>query len=296
MPIQQTSLKQGFSADYNWVFDNLVCEYDPENRVMQFNMNALPRPSFTPALMHDIRSFQTSVIELSEAHKAAGEASPFDFLVLGSAAPGVYSLGGDLGFFLDCIRNARRDVLEEYALLCIDVLYDNYRNLNQKNLRTISLIEGDALGAAFEAALSCDVIIAEKGVKIGFPEVVFNMFPGMGAYSFLSRRIAPAQVERMINSGRMYCSEELHELGVIDVLAEPGEAKMALRQFIRKHGRSAMTRNAVLAMRDVVFPLTHDELKRIVLLWVDSAMMLPERDLKMMERLVKAQAKKMAAT
>ncbi|WP_457670052.1 crotonase/enoyl-CoA hydratase family protein [Thiolapillus sp.] len=259
---------------------------------MQFNMNTYPHPSFTPALMRDFRSFQKSVVEVCEAHKAEGVRPPFGFLVMASAIPGIHSLGGDLGFFLACIRGGQRDVLEEYALLCIDVLYDNYANLNQ-DLRTISLIEGDALGAAFEAALSCDVIIAEKGVKIGFPEVVFNMFPGMGAYSFLSRRIAPAQVERMINTGRIYTADELYELGVIDILAEPGEAKVALRQFVRKHSRSAMTRNAVLAMRDEVFPLTHDELKRIVLLWVDSAMALPERDLKMMERLVKAQAKKM---
>ncbi|HDK38645.1 MAG TPA: enoyl-CoA hydratase [Thiolapillus brandeum] len=295
MSTQHFPIRQELATDYNWIYDNLICEYDPANRVMQFNMNTHPHPSFTPALMHDIRSFQKSVVEIGEAHKAEGLESPFDFLVLGSAIPGVYSLGGDLGFFLECIRGDKREVLESYALLCIDVLYDNHRNLNQ-SLRTVALMEGDALGAAFEAALSCDVIIAEKGIKIGFPEVVFNMFPGMGAYSFLSRRIAPAQVERMINTGKIYSSEELFELGVIDVLAEPGEAKVALRQFVRKHSRSAMTRNAVLAMRDEVFPLTHDELKRIVLLWVDSAMALPDRDLKMMERLVKAQAKKMSAS
>jgi DSF synthase len=293
MLTQHLPVIQDFTADYNWVYENFVCEYDPANRVMQFNMNTHPRPSFTPALMRDFRSFQKSVVETNEAHREKEIAPPFDFLVMASAIPGVFSLGGDIGFFLECIRGGKRNTLEDYALLCIDVLYDNYSNLNQDNLRTISLIEGDALGAAFEAALSCDVIIAEKGVKIGFPEVVFNMFPGMGAYSFLSRRIAPAQVERMINTGKIYTSEALFDMGIVDVLAEPGEAKVALRQFVRKHSRSAMTRNAVLAMRDEVFPLTHDELKRIVLLWVDSAMALPDRDLKMMERLVKAQAKKM---
>ncbi len=294
MATQQLHLDHDLNVDYNWVYDNLVCEYDPANKVMQFNMNTQPRPNFTPALMRDIRSFQESVIQVCEQHQEQGEASPFKFLVLGSAIPGVYSLGGDLGFFLDCIRGNKRQVLENYASLCIDVLYDNYVNLGQ-DLRTVALIEGDALGAAFEAALSCDVIIAEKGVKIGFPEVVFNMFPGMGAYSFLSRRIAPALVERMINTGKMYTSDELYEMGVIDVLTEPGEAKVALRQFVRKHDRSAMTRNAVLAMREEVFPLTRDELDRIVGLWVDSAMALPERDQRMMERLVKAQSKKMDA-
>lgn len=292
MPQPRTINYQELETDFNWSYDHLLCEYDPEHRLMQFNMNSHPQPSFSPALMRAIHSFQQSVIEISEAHQQQGESSPFDFLVLGSAIPGVYSLGGDLSFFLECIQSERRDMLRDYAVLCIDVLYGNYINLGQ-NLRTIALIEGDALGAAFEAALSCDVIIAEKGVSIGFPEVVFNMFPGMGAYSFLARRIAPALVERMINSGRMFTSDELYEMGVIDLLAEPGEGDAALRQFVRRHNRSAMTRNAVLAMRDRVFPVSYEELKDIALMWVDSAMTLPQRDLKMMARLVKAQSRRM---
>ena len=46
----------------------------------------------------------------------------------------------------------------------------------------------------------------------------------MGAYSFLSRRLGPAETERVIPSGKIWRAEELHELGVVDRLAEPGEA------------------------------------------------------------------------
>src|SRR3972149_4441233 len=56
-------------------------------------------------------------------------------------------------------------------------------------LTTISLVQGDALGGGFETALSSDVIIAEQSAAMGLPEVLFNLFPGMGAYSLLTRRI-----------------------------------------------------------------------------------------------------------
>ena len=45
---------------------------------------------------------------------------------------------------------------------------------------TISLVQGDALGGGFEAALAGDVVIAEKSAQFGFPEVMFNLFPGNG--------------------------------------------------------------------------------------------------------------------
>ena len=51
---------------------------------------------------------------------------------------------------------------------------------------TISLVQGDALGGGFEAALCGDIIIAEKQARFGFPEVLFNLFPGMGAYNSCS--------------------------------------------------------------------------------------------------------------
>jgi len=51
-------------------------------------------------------------------------------------------------------------------------------------LTTISLAQGDALGGGFEAALSCSVIIAERRARFGFPEVMFNLFPGMGPTAF----------------------------------------------------------------------------------------------------------------
>ncbi|MFX8696407.1 hypothetical protein ABTM58_20350, partial [Acinetobacter baumannii] len=44
--------------------------------------------------------------------------------------------------------------------------------------------------------------------------------------------------------------------------------------------------------RDLVNPITHEELIRITELWVDAALRLDEKDLKMMHRLVRAQSKR----
>jgi len=182
--------------------------------------------------------------------------------------------------------------------LSIDVLFGTYTNMDVP-MTTIALIRGNALGAGFEGALACDYLVAEKSVQLGFPEVLFNMFPGMGAYSFLSRRISPVLVEKMILSGRIYTAEELHEIGVVDVLADDGEGASEVNRFIKKHDKSGNTRKALLKVRNRVNPVTLNELLDIGEIWVDTAMSLTTRELKVMERLIRSQdrmAKTLAST
>ena len=166
-------------------------------------------------------------------------------------------------------------------------------------LTTLSMIRGNALGAGFEGALSCDYIVAERTVQLGFPEVLFNMFPGMGAYSFLARRLDPARVEKMILSGRIYSAEELYEMGLVDVLSENGKCREDVISFIRKLDKTSNTRKAVLKIRNKINPVTFEEMLDIGEIWVDAAMSLSSKELKVMERLVKSQdrlAKSMVST
>ena len=76
------------------------------------------------------------------------------------------------------------------------------------------------------------LLLPKRGVKLGLPEVLFNLFPGMGAYSLLSAKIGPALAERMILSGKLYLAEELYDMGVIDILAEKGDGELALYNYI----------------------------------------------------------------
>ena len=284
---------QGWSFDkQQWTFEQLDCRYDSELHLMKYLMNAVPRPNFSSELLHSIQRFYAQVENVCSRAKTMEESLPIDYVVMTSDVPGIFNLGGDLAVFSQLIRNRQKDILTTYAMDCIDALYTNHRNMNS-NVTTIALVKGDALGGGFEAALSNDYIVAEKGSKLGFPEALFNIFPGMGAYSFLARRIAPALAERMINSANLYSAEELYDMGIVDMLAEPGEGDQALVEFVRKHKRNSITRKSMLALRDKVNPVSYKELKEIGLLWVDAAMSIEEKDVRMMERLVKAQSRKL---
>ncbi|MEZ5541694.1 MAG: crotonase/enoyl-CoA hydratase family protein [Pseudomonadota bacterium] len=271
-------------------YNQLVTEFDQESGVMWCYMNPHPRPCFTPQLLNDLNRFLHVVKNTISSELAIEGRSKVRYIVFGSHKPGVFSLGGDLRLFLDCINSSDKKRLSEYMRLSIEVMYNIYTNMDMP-ITTISMIRGNALGAGFEGALSCDYIVAEKTVQLGFPEVLFNMFPGMGAYSFLARRLDSARVEKMILSGRIYNAEELYEMGLIHLLSESGDCKDDVMNFIRKIDKTSNTRNAVLKVRNRINPVRFQEMMDVGEIWVDAALSLTPKELKVMERLVRSQDK-----
>ena len=154
---------------------------------------------------------------------------------------------------------------------------------------TIGLAQGDALGGGFESLLSFNIIIAERGAKFGFPENIFGLFPGMGAYSLVARRVGAALAEEMMVSGRIYTAEEMKDAGLIHVLAEPGQGIAEAREFIQRSKRRHTGSRSIYQIGREVNPVTLEELDRIVQVWADACLQLRDRDLKVMERLVAAQ-------
>ena len=197
-------------------------------------MQGSPRPCFNTTLLNNFKAYSQTI----KQEMLASEGEKYDFVVIASDVPGVFNLGGDLDLFQSRIEQQDREGLLTYAKSCIQVLYENITHL-QQDLTTISLVQGDALGGGFEAALASNVLIAEKGSKMGFPEVLFNLFPGMGAYSILSRKIGGRVADEMILSGKLYASEELFEMGIVDVLAEKGEGELAVYDYISTVNRQA---------------------------------------------------------
>jgi len=137
------------------------------------------------------------------------------------------------------------------------------------------------------------VLIAEESAQMGLPEIIFNLFPGMGAYSLLARRIGMRAAENLILSGRVLSAAKLHEMGVVDVLAKDGEGEAAVRDWIAANARRRNGLQGVLRARQHVFPVTRAELDAIADTWVDCALRLEDKDLRMMGRVVRAQMRRM---
>jgi len=277
------TLKPQFTQNQNG-YTQLTIQHEEEYGLAWYYMHAQPRPCFTPTLLDEIKHWQNYLGNQSERD--------IRYAVFASSVPGVFCLGGDLDLFIRFIRTKDKLGLSTYIRACISTMYLNHIGLG-KDITTISLIQGDALGGGMESAISSQVIIAERNTKMGLPDILFNLFPGAGAYSMLSRKIGAVQAERMILSGRLYTAEEMYEMGVVDLLAEEGQGEIAVYDYIRKEDRA---RNGICAFRKAkqcCAPLTREELLAAGDIWVDAALRLRDKDLRMMERLVKRQSAKM---
>jgi DSF synthase len=172
------------SADARRLFEleQLEVSWDDPTGTLWTFMRPRGRPSYNLDFLEDFHAWQRGIV-------AAFEHRPNDlrYLLLGSRTPGVFNLGGDLDLFAAKIRARDREALVAYGESCVRILHRNINCLGLPML-TIGLAQGDALGGGFESLLSFNIIIAERGAKFGFPENIFGLFPGMGAYSLVARR------------------------------------------------------------------------------------------------------------
>ncbi len=265
-------------------YEELSFELDRDVELLWCKQKHRERPSFTPKLLRDVQAFQQRV----KARYAGVGAPPFRYLAWASERPEVFNLGGDLGLICHLVDRKDRAGLLRYARACVDICYQNANKLDLP-IVTIALCQGETLGGGFEAALSSDLIIAEEKARFGLPEVLFNLFPGMGAYSFLARRIGVAGAEAMIFSGKIYTAGELKELGVVDVVVPNGEGRSGVYAYIDRHARHFTAHRALYKVRRRFSPVTYQELTDIVTVWVDAALELDSSNLRKMQRLARSQ-------
>ena len=105
----------------------------------------------------------------------------------------------------------------------------------------IAAIEGFAVAGGFEVALSCDLIVASKGARLGIPEVKRSLVAAAGALFRLPRRIPYHLAMELALTGDPIDAERGHQLGLVNGLSEPGgalDAALELAGDIVKNGRS----------------------------------------------------------
>ncbi len=211
--------------------------------------------------------------------------------VMSSDVPRVFNFGGDLALFVLLVRAGDVDSLRLYGKRCVDLVWwmENAANLG---VHTTVLSQGDTLGGGLESVLPFHRVIFERSAQAGFPEVLFNLFPGMGAWDFTIRKAGFAVASEMILSGRLYSADELQYRRLVDVVVDDGQGEAAIDTVVREVDPRLRGTLAALRAQRVAAPIRYESLLAIVDLWAESALGLTDRDLRLMERLARAQARK----
>jgi len=107
----------------------------------------------------------------------------------------------------------------------------------------IAAVEGYAVAGGTELVLATDLIVAAKSARFGLPEVKRGLIAGGGGLLRLPHRIPYQKAMELILTGDLFSGEQAFAMGLVNVLAEDGEA---LEQAVALAER--ITRNAPLAI------------------------------------------------
>jgi len=98
----------------------------------------------------------------------------------------------------------------------------------------IAAINGVAVGAGAEVAMSCDLRVASTNARIGIPELKIGMIPGWGGVFRLSRLVGQAKAMEMVLTAANINAAEAKEVGLVNKVVEPGEVLNEAKALMKK--------------------------------------------------------------
>ena len=141
-------------------------------------------------------------------------------VVLRSAKPSGFIAGADINEF----RGMSDAAAVESRLIQAHAVVDR---LDRLAVPTVAVIHGYCLGGGLELALACDFRIAVEDARLGFPEVMLGLHPGLGGTVRLPRLINPIEAMTMMLTGRNVRAGRAKSLGLVDAVVPERHVKAA---------------------------------------------------------------------
>jgi DSF synthase len=264
---------------------NLTVNIDDEYKILWLGIDLQDKLCYSKSFLENLTNVNELIIYLIKKEN-------IKYVVAYSLNKGVWNLGGDLEYFISCIKNKKKADLKDYAYKCIDLVY-NYNSNYELDVFSSCVVQGNAFGGGFESALSGNYIVAEQSAKFSFPEVFFGTFPGMGAYSFLTKKVGFNKANEIINSNKTYTATEIHGMGIINDVCKDGMGILLMTDLIKSGGLEQYVNKPFV---NIVNKVSKQELISVVDLWLDMAFSLTEENIDRMAKFANFQRRKIQQT
>ena len=133
-----------------------------------------------------------------------------------------FSAGGDVKKFKQSIEDGTPGKLMD------DLTKDLYKIAHELRLYpkpVIAAVNGWAVGAGMNLALSCDIIIASESAKFRQSFSNLALIPGFAGSILLSRQLTWQQATEMAFFGDTYSAQRMKSLGFVNEVVDPSELK-----------------------------------------------------------------------
>jgi enoyl-CoA hydratase/carnithine racemase len=232
-------------------FAGRALAWSTTDRVVEVALRRPPANEIGTEMLADLERLADSLPAL-EREAAA--------LVLHGALPAGFSAGADLRELHARIRGlgpAERVAGVRDFLRRIHRVLDA---LDASPLTTIAAVHGVVFGGGLELALACDVIVADRLARFGFPELRLGLVPGFGGIARLSRDVGNGVVRDLLLTGRSLNAPRAHALGLVSQVVAEGQALPAARSAAAQAAK--FDRRASAAAKGLAKPVPRAEIAR----------------------------------
>lgn len=125
-----------------------------------------------------------------------------------------FCAGADLSEFKDLTPDQSDRVLARADLTC------RLQSVaSQSPVPVVAAIHGATVGGGAGIALGCDMVVASRGLKFGYPETKHGIVPAL-VMTGLQRALGRKAAFEMISLGQLIDAEEAKELGLVNRVVE----------------------------------------------------------------------------
>jgi enoyl-CoA hydratase/carnithine racemase len=254
-------------------FQGKALHWQWRDGVAELTLDHEPLNEIGLTMLADLEKFAAAIKPLSAYTSAC---------IITSARPGGFCAGADLKELyysaLPLPRAKRIAGIRNFLKRIHKVL----NTLDSAPFVTFAAVHGLCMGGGLELALACDLIVADKMARFGFPELRLGLIPGFGGIPRLRRDVANSFIRDLLFTGRTVKAEAAQQAGLVAHLAGEGYAlqvarsmaqqvtkfdpatRAAAKKFIKPIPLSELAKEITLFCKLFDRPVVMESLKRFV--------------------------------
>ena len=232
-------------------FRGEALRWEWRDAVVELTLDREPLNEIGTVMLADLEKFVAAFKNLAPITSAC---------IVTSARPGGFCAGADLReLYLGAVDLPKAKRLAGVRAF-LKRIHAVANAIDDAPFVTFAAVHGLCLGGGLELALVCDLIVADKMARFGFPELRLGLIPGFGGIPRLRRDVANSFIRDLLFTGRTVKAESAQQAGLVSHLAGEGYALQVARSMAQQVTKfDAQTRAAA---KKFLKPIPRAELKK----------------------------------
>ena len=224
--------------------------------VVELTLDLAPLNEIGTVMLADLEKFVAAFDGLARITSAC---------VIASARPGGFCAGADLRELYEGALPLPPKKRAAGIRAFLQRIHAVMNALDAAPFVTIAAVHGLCMGGGLELALVCDLIVADKMARFGFPELRLGLIPGFGGISRLRRDVGNSFIRDLLFTGRTVKAESAQQVGLVSHLAGEGYALPVARSMAQQVTKFDVETR--VAAKKFLKPIPHQELRKEIALF-----------------------------